>query len=119
MTADLKTGPEMDRAVAEAVGGNWSFEPEYNCILEFRPDYDVPRHPSSNISDAIAALEATGVEWCIAHERPEDTDIESYYEVEIDVTKDDEETIVVAVGITLPKAACRALLAWHKAKEGA
>jgi hypothetical protein len=100
---NLTPGPDLDRRVAEAVG----WERHKRGGMEwFTSPCGAHRRPSKWGADAIAALEATGLDWDIVRKG-------SRYDVSIEW----EEATQWANGYgeTIPLAICAAILAW---KEG-
>ena len=61
---ELEAGPEMDRAVAEAIGG-FNFSPEYR-VPSFTDELDASKFsktfcPSTDLNDAFWAAESAGL----------------------------------------------------------
>ena len=121
----MKPGPEMDAAVARAVG---CVELEADEVSDtYTPAYlykgealrivdgcdEVRWCPSTDVADAIAALEATGCDFVIDR-------VDDVWDVilwERHRVRDDVAKLAERWGDTLPEAACRAILAWAEEKE--
>lgn len=117
MPDTLNPGPEMDAAVAAAVGWTVRFT-GHGVDRRIGGDDSpvwVPFSPSVEVADAIAALEATSRDWNIRVDRVCYVGIET-------VTAapggecDPDYWAGFSAGDTLPEASCRAILAWAKAK---
>lgn len=120
---DLTPGPEMDRAVAEAVGiagGDYVYLE--NWVPFFgrtdRGERGEEWSPSTDIAHAIEALEATGQSWSMYRFRGEREGLVRPYGTRLSPPEPAGwfPPMTLGHGDTLPEAACRAILAWAEAK---
>lgn len=123
---ELEPGILMDRAVARAVGWGWHGNPSRDCATcscIVASCYAVKRNgfgdrismfPSRKVADAIAALEATGMEWDIT--KFADPGREIVYESIVNWPGESSEAGCGIRG-NVPEAACVAILRWAVATK--